>query len=53
MVRIEELRSKEIEIHYMLQLDNMDRWNLSEVIKQMSKQKINNDFFDENNLNIL
>lgn len=52
-VRIEELRSKEIEIHYMLQLDNMDQWNLSEVIKQMNKQKTNNELFDENNLNIL
>ncbi|MNN65056.1 hypothetical protein D3C81_1805330 [compost metagenome] len=53
VVRIEELRSKEIEIHYMLQLDNMERWNLKDVINQMTKQKNNNEFFDENNLNIL
>ncbi|MCS3553858.1 MULTISPECIES: hypothetical protein [Sphingobacterium] len=53
VVRIEELRSKEIEIHYMLQLDNMDKWNLTEVIKQMTKQNTNAEFFDENNLNIL
>lgn len=40
VVRIEELRSKEIEIHYMLQLDNMDQWDLKTIVHNARKQTI-------------
>lgn len=35
--RVEILRSKEIEIQYKLQLDNMDRWDLGAIIKGMTR----------------
>lgn len=35
VVRIENLRSKEIEIHYQLQLDNLSNWDLQSVIANM------------------
>ena len=33
IVRIEELRKKEITIHYETEIQNLDKWNLEEVIK--------------------
>ncbi|WP_437920049.1 hypothetical protein [Sphingobacterium sp. LRF_L2] len=53
IVRIEELRSKKIEIQYKLQLDNMQNWDLQSIINGMSKGRQSNEPFNENNLNIL
>ncbi|WP_276364162.1 hypothetical protein [Daejeonella sp. H1SJ63] len=51
-VRIEELRKKKIEIHYDIEIPNMDQWDLQATIanakKIVSSQKI-----DERNINLL
>lgn len=41
-VRVEVLRNKEIEIHYDLEIPNIDQWNLDDVIKKMTKSKVGN-----------
>lgn len=52
IVRIETLRNKEIEIHYQIDIPNMDRWDLNEVIKNL--QHTSADLkADHRNLNIL
>lgn len=38
-VREEVLRNKTIEIHYDLKIPNLEKWNLQEVIKNMTKTK--------------
>jgi hypothetical protein len=43
-VRVEVLRKKEIEIHYDLEIPNLDKWDLSTVIKEMKKCEINSNF---------
>ncbi len=52
VTRVEILRSKEIEIQYKLQLDNMEHWDLKALIKGMSKPKPTEKPFNEKNLNI-
>ena len=32
IIRVEELRKKEITIHYETKIDNLDQWNLKDVI---------------------
>ncbi|RKE45605.1 hypothetical protein [Sphingobacterium detergens] len=52
IVRIETLRKKEIEIHYQIDIPNLDRWDLDEVIKNL--QHTSADLkADHRNLNIL
>ncbi|WP_270090166.1 hypothetical protein [Sphingobacterium sp. SYP-B4668] len=38
IVRIEELRSKKIEIQYQLQLSNMDSWDLKSIVSNAKKR---------------
>ncbi|NGM61991.1 hypothetical protein G5B30_08690 [Sphingobacterium sp. SGG-5] len=52
MARVEVLRSKEIEIQYKLQLDNMDRWDLNAIIKGMSKPALTDQSFNKNDPSI-
>ncbi|MGC4058377.1 MAG: hypothetical protein QM743_09725 [Chitinophagaceae bacterium] len=49
--RQEELRKKTIEIDYALQIENLDSWDLSEVINNLKKTRIENDL-NYKNLNI-
>ncbi|RXF71706.1 hypothetical protein [Arcticibacter tournemirensis] len=51
IVRTEVLRKKEIEIHYELEIPNLDKWSLADTIA--NSQKIHPVTIDENNLNIL
>lgn len=37
--RVEVLRKKEIEIHYEIEIPNMDQWNLKKVIESLSKSQ--------------
>ena len=46
VVRIEELRRKEIEIHYSLQLDNLKNWDLQKMIQGMTRYDVNDQSFD-------
>ncbi len=52
IVRIETLRKKEIEIHYQIDIPNLDQWNLKEIINNL-KYTSNNHTADDRNLNIL
>ncbi len=47
VIRIEELRSKEIEIHYSLQLDNLKNWDIKKLIQGMSRYNINDQSFND------
>lgn len=51
-VRIEELRNKKIEIHYDIEIPNMDQWDLKAVIAN-AKQTSSSNNVDESNLNLL
>lgn len=51
-VRIEELRNKKIEIHYDIEIPNMENWNLQETILNAGPSKSNLPI-DENNINLL
>lgn len=39
-VRVEELRKKQIEIHYDILIPNMDQWNLEEVVRNSRPTKL-------------
>lgn len=52
IVRIETLRKKEIEIHYQIDIPNLERWNLAEVIKNL-KHTSTDLTIDHRHLNIL
>ncbi len=49
-IRVEELRGKKITIHYEMQIPNLDKWDLKEMIanaeKAMQKPKANNKDWD-------
>ncbi len=47
VIRIEELRSKEIEIHYSLQLDSLKNWDIKKLIQGMSRYNINDQSFND------
>ena len=51
-VRIEELRRKKIEIHYDIEIPNMDQWNLKATIAN-AKKIVMNQKIDERNINLL
>ncbi|HEY1010928.1 MAG: hypothetical protein ACO1NS_01410 [Daejeonella sp.] len=51
-VRIEELRRKKIEIHYDIEIPNMDKWDLQATIANTTKGKSTGSI-DESNLNLL
>lgn len=50
VIRIEELRNKEITIHYETSIPNLDIWNLKETIANTHIKKSTNTKLDENNL---
>lgn len=52
IVRIETLRNKEIEIHYQIDIPNLDRWDLNEVIANLQRTTMDPKA-DHRNLNIL
>ena len=52
IIRIEELRKKQIEIHYEIQIPNLDRWSLSDTIAN-AKRAFSNNKIDEKDLNFL
>ena len=51
-IKIEELRKKKIEIHYDIQIPNMDKWDLQATIAN-SKKGVSNGNIDEGNINLL
>lgn len=53
IVRVEELRRKQIEIHYEIEIEGLENWDLAATIANTSlkKPKINDDI-DEDQLNI-
>jgi len=52
IVRIETLRNKEIEIHYQIDIPNLNQWDLNEIIKNLKHTSL--DYRpDDRNLNIL
>lgn len=51
-VRIEELRKKKIEIHYDIEIPNMDKWDLQATIAN-AKKVVEMNKIDESNLNLL
>lgn len=51
-VRIEELRRKKIEIHYDIEIPNMDKWDLQATIANAKKGRTDGKL-DESNLNLL
>ncbi len=51
-VRIEELRSKKIEIHYDIEIPNMDKWDLKATIANV-KKNTSAGGIDERNINLL
>jgi hypothetical protein len=53
IVRIEELRSKQIEIHYELELKNLKNWDLEEIIAKMPRRTADDADIDENDLQIM
>ena len=52
LVRIEELRNKKIEIHYEIEIPNMDKWSLKDTIAYVKKNSMGNGT-DETNINFL
>jgi hypothetical protein len=50
-VRIEELRNKKIEIHYDIEIPNMDQWNLESTIAN-AKKLSSTTKIDERNINL-
>ncbi|MDF3078425.1 MAG: hypothetical protein K0S09_2314 [Sphingobacteriaceae bacterium] len=52
IVRVEELRRKEIEIHYETQIPNLDKWDLKEVIAN-AKQSFFKNAPDESKINLM
>ncbi|MGJ1430652.1 hypothetical protein ACR79M_05090 [Sphingobacterium spiritivorum] len=52
IVRVETLRNKEIEIHYQIDIPNLDQWDLQQVINNL-KYAPNDYKLDDRNLNIL
>ncbi|SKB71415.1 hypothetical protein [Daejeonella lutea] len=51
-VRIEELRKKKIEIHYDIEIPNMDKWDLQATIANLKKGS-SNGAIDESKINLL
>ncbi len=51
-VRIEELRKKKIEIHYDIEIPNMDKWDLESTIANVKKGSSTGDI-DESKINLL
>lgn len=51
-IRIEELRKKKIEIHYDIEIPNMDKWDLQATIANVKKGTSTGNV-DENSLNLL
>ncbi len=51
-VRIEELRKKKIEIHYDIEIPNMDQWDLQATIAN-AQRGVSTGSVDEGNLNLL
>jgi hypothetical protein len=51
-VRIERLRNREIEIHYEIEIPNLDKWDLQAIIANTSLNPVKTEI-DENNLNII
>jgi hypothetical protein len=51
-VRIEELRKKKIEIHYDIEIPNMDKWDLHTTIANLKKGTLTGNV-DEVNINLL
>ncbi len=51
-VRIEELRNKKIEIHYDIEIPNMDKWDLQATIAN-AKKITSTKSIDERNINLL
>lgn len=51
-VRIEELRKKKIEIHYDIEIPNMDQWDLKATIAN-AKKIVMSQKIDERNINLL
>jgi len=51
-IRIEELRKKKIEIHYDIEIPNMDKWDLRATIAN-AKKGISTGNIDEANINLL
>lgn len=50
--RVEELRKKKIDIEYALQIENLDSWDLQEVIRNLKKNQLQKDV-NFKNFNIL
>lgn len=51
-VQIEELRNKKIEIHYDIEIPNMDKWDLQKTIAN-AKKLTSTEQIDEQNINLL
>lgn len=51
VVRVEELRAKKIEIHYDIRLENMESWDLDEVIRNMPRRDSLKD--NEDDINVM
>ena len=51
-VRIEELRNKKIEIHYDIEIPNMENWDLQATIAN-AKKLISTNKIDEDSINLL
>jgi hypothetical protein len=51
-IKIEELRKKKIEIHYNLEVSNLDKWDLNAVIANLSKVH-NHKTIEEKNINLM
>jgi hypothetical protein len=52
IVRIEELRNKKIEIHYDIEIPNIDKWSLKDTIGNLRKNSLRGDV-DESSINLL
>ncbi|GGH25444.1 hypothetical protein FAZ19_15615 [Sphingobacterium alkalisoli] len=53
IVRIETLRNKEIEIHYQIDIPNLEQWDLHQIINNLKYNTPDNHTSDIRNLNIL
>jgi len=53
VVRVEELRKKEITIHYQTDIPGLSEWNLQEIIANTNKSQSVASTLDESDLNFL
>ncbi|WP_017257813.1 hypothetical protein [Pedobacter arcticus] len=55
IVRVEELRRKQIEIHYEIEIEGLENWDMEATIANtyLSEKNVRNSSIEENDLNIL